>query len=600
MVRETITTPAVAAAPAAPAWKALAIAVGMTAALCAFVLCCWQPIYETGDDIQLQRIASGALTGAPSEFLVYCNALLGHLLKTLYTLHPQVNWYPLGLYATHVLAMCAVSYCLLRKFPTWKTAIVYLWLFLCFEAPLLLHPQYTSTAFLAGMGGLFLLAAACAAPPPERRVTLVPAIALLLLSAAIRDSVCIYLLLLGAPLLVGIYLQTRNRAVWLALGIAVAGILALQGYQAYCYRAPAWQAYLRYRDARSSLYDFPGLRGAYHPSTLTWAVKNDATTQAALGQVGWSNNDAEMFLNLLVPTAGAPFDQPALARLSGLVSHPRTVGDMLHEFSMTLFGEALWLLTSLCLLTVVVSLIVVTPRQRWLIGATLAGMLLFECGFAYTAKLPFRLIAPSLWFVSGLCGWYLCSGDEPPLTRMLQRLRVPGAIVTALVLLVALNSLFDYLARLSTINSLCADDARKLYATFTPPADGLVVTTSSGFLYRWLPPFGNAAQYGHWNLITPGAWALSSPLYTQVLQRDGITDMYLALLQRPHTYFCGTKPEAAMVTRYLGEHFHLHTTANSHQHFECGWPINYTLSIYTFTQITAPHTTGTVPLPPGK
>lgn len=582
MVRETTTMPAVTAETAAPAWKALAIAVGMTAALCAFVLCSWQAAYETGDDIQLVRIASGALTGTPSEFLVYCNALLGGVLKSLYTINPQVNWYPLGLYATHVLALTAVGYSLLRKFPGWKTAIVFLWLFLCFEAPLLLHPQYTSAAFLAGMGGLFLFAVAFDAPPAERRVTLACAVGLLWLAVVIRDSAGVYLLLLGAPWLVGIYLRTRQRAVWVTLGVLIAGMLALQGYQHFCYRAPEWRAYLPYRDARSALYDFPGLRGDYQPRTLTWAYKQDARTTSALKQVGWSGNDAGMFLNLLAPTGNAPFDQQSLQKLSRLVSHPRTIAETVGEFSLTLFGQALWLLTSLCLLTVVVCFLVVTPAQRWVIGATLAGMLLFECGFAYTAKLPFRLIAPSLCFVSGLCGWYLCSGTEPPLTRLLKTLRVPGALITGLLLLVALNFLFDYLLKVSTINSLFADDAQKLYASFTPPKDGLMVTTSSGFLYKSLSPFGDPARYRQWETITPGAWALSSPLYTQVFTHYGITDMYLALLQRPHTFFCGTKAEAEMVKVYLAEHFHRQAMAKLLHHYDCGWPINYTLGIYSF------------------
>ena len=542
-------------APPQPGWKALALSVGLNLLLFAFVLGVWSPAYETADDVSMMRIASGLLTGHPSEFLVFPHIAYGLLLKALYIHLPAVNWYPVCLYAAHFFAMVAIGYALLRRHPGWQSALVFCWCFCAFEMPVLLQPQFTSAAFVAGLGGLLLLATVLTAPRVRWGAGLA-ALALLLLGVAIRANACYLLFILATPVLIALAWQTRARDYLLAGGLLIAGLLALHLTQHAAYRAPAWQAFLAYRDTRSDLYDLPGLRGDFDKLTGSWGVKQDEHTTAVLRQAGWSANDARLFINLLVPTAAAPFDTPTLQTISRQLTHRRTLGASWAELSATLFHPSVLLFLLCCLFTLAVCAPALSNAQRLVLGATLLAFLLLAGGMAATAKLPFRLIVPPLWLLGGLAGWFLCAGEAPPLTRLRAWLPGIGPLAAACVFALLAFGVCDKLNAASTLNAQRAAAAGKFYAAYTPAPQTLIINSISGYFCIWYPPCSPIARYAQWPILTPGTWALATPLYQDTFARYHIAEMYLPLLDRPDTYFCGTRLEAHLVQSYLREHYH--------------------------------------------
>ncbi len=51
--------------------------------------------FGANDDFGMSQIANGGYTGKPSEYLLFINIILGHVLKLCYQLIPGIQWYPL-------------------------------------------------------------------------------------------------------------------------------------------------------------------------------------------------------------------------------------------------------------------------------------------------------------------------------------------------------------------------------------------------------------------------------------------------------------------------------------------------------------------------
>jgi hypothetical protein len=51
--------------------------------------------FGANDDFGMAQISNGGFTGRPSEYLIFINVILGHILKLCYQLVPGIQWYPL-------------------------------------------------------------------------------------------------------------------------------------------------------------------------------------------------------------------------------------------------------------------------------------------------------------------------------------------------------------------------------------------------------------------------------------------------------------------------------------------------------------------------
>jgi hypothetical protein len=87
------------------------------------------------------------------------HVFIGKTLKLLYGITPAVNWYTLFLYFFHFTAMIILQYVFLSLSAHKISLILFSFLFILFELPLLTKLQFTSTAFVLGMSGLLLLLA---------------------------------------------------------------------------------------------------------------------------------------------------------------------------------------------------------------------------------------------------------------------------------------------------------------------------------------------------------------------------------------------------------------------------------------------------------
>lgn len=238
------------------------------------------PDYEPNDDLMMQMIASGFYTSHPDAHLVFTNILIGWVLQFFYGTWTGHNWYLIYLLAAHYAALTAIAFLVVTRRGGWLFTGLYVGFFLMAETHLLLHLQFTTTAFLAGTAGLLLLVDGFASTDSVSWSRVTAGFALWGLMCLIREPVAPFLAVVAGPFL----LERFSRVGWHRLagaGLAGAGILLLLhgvNHRAY-QRNPGWAEYSEYNR----------LRGEIHVTGLSRFIPQAAPA------VGWSRNDGWMF-----------------------------------------------------------------------------------------------------------------------------------------------------------------------------------------------------------------------------------------------------------------------------------------------------------------
>jgi hypothetical protein len=243
-------------------------------------LSCATPVYETNDDLMMQMIASGFYTGHPDGHLVFTNILAGWGLRFLYGAWGGCNWYFFYLLAVHYVALTVIAFLVVSRRGGWLFTLLYAGFFLVVESHILLHLQFTTTAFLAGTAGVLLVVDGLRPGLPAHWPKVTGGLALAGIMCLIREQAALLLVGMAGPFLC----ERFGRAGWrrlLGTGLAFAGIfLVLHGINRWAYeRDPAWAEYSEYNH----------MRGEIHLTALEKFVPKATAT------VGWSENDGWMF-----------------------------------------------------------------------------------------------------------------------------------------------------------------------------------------------------------------------------------------------------------------------------------------------------------------
>jgi len=164
-------------------------------------LACATPVYETNDDLMMQLIASGFYTGHPDAHLVFTNILIGWVLRFFYGTWAGCNWYLIYLLAVHYLALTAIAFVVMARRGGWLSAWLYVLFFLVVETHILLHLQFTTTAFLAGTAGLLMLVDGLRPGSPAHWPEVIGGAALVGLMGLVREPVALLLAVMSAMLL---------------------------------------------------------------------------------------------------------------------------------------------------------------------------------------------------------------------------------------------------------------------------------------------------------------------------------------------------------------------------------------------------------------
>lgn len=273
--------------------RPLLFAVVLVSLLFTAVISIMTPAFQTNDDAIMCMIASGqGIALSPDEHLVFTNALIGTILKTLYTAAPAFPWYGWYLVATQWITTIALLYCLLRPRYTRRSMLGFGAYFLTAGIYFLVNLQFTSTGTLAGLTGGLLLVQMLRHDRQsrlEQTILAISAVLLLVWGSLIRHDIFALTLALICPVVLVTYWvssTTRRTLAGVSLSLAAATALmffAVRFHDA-CYSDPAWQAFYEYNPLRLKFNDEQWV--SYSPET-----------KHVFDQVGWSKHDFEMIKN---------------------------------------------------------------------------------------------------------------------------------------------------------------------------------------------------------------------------------------------------------------------------------------------------------------
>lgn len=225
-------------------------------------------IYLTNDDLFLQSIVSGEVTGTPEAHLLHIGYPVGLFVSTLYRIFPTLPWYGLFLCFSFGLTMWVVLYQLMKLEKTlWARLITFFLVSLGSYSFLFLHIaeiQFTTVTGMVGAGALFLFILG------ETGYTLKDTVkknaGFLILSIY---ALCIrsdgFLMMLPFIGMIGLakYLDVDKNVAKRKNLFALAGVFlgcmgAVIGIEKLAYSDTQWRNFSVYNDARARVVDYAG------------------------------------------------------------------------------------------------------------------------------------------------------------------------------------------------------------------------------------------------------------------------------------------------------------------------------------------------------
>jgi len=505
--------------------------------------------YETNDDVFMTMIASGTgFCSAPDEHLVFSNALLGGVLKQLYTELPGVPWYGGYLLLAHYAAQVALLYCALTMPPLGSSAsapdrdasrsfgwriTAYLVYFAVVELVLLNQLQFTSTAFVVAQAGCFLLARAAARFRAESQVTsgilLIAAAGLIVLAGMIRPDSLYLALIVLSPLALLVAMSCPRAAI---VPVAVtAGLAAVLVVAANDYNRAAYEN----DDRWHGFYAFNALRCKFNDYGWTDYTPETASVFAA---VGWNGLDHEMIAHWF-------FDDPVKyseAKLRTIVeSYPWktarwTPGYPLAVLRRPLQDRAVWAMW--LVLPLLLSLTAGSRQSRRAVGIASALAVVLLVGIGLNNKVPplriyFPLLAIPLSSVLLLAGSFdRCAAlGGFPLRRAAWRSFRPWSRAVVVMLVVGVAMGVYRQARRTVRVERDRQELAAFLASAQADSGKLYVAWEAALPYELLSPLDSLAGWRKLEILNL-TWTQRTPWQDAVKRRRAIGYLEAAICQR--------------------------------------------------------------------
>jgi hypothetical protein len=537
--------------------KALFWAVVVNFILFAIFLTYATPTYEADDDLEMQFIASGFYTGHPDAHLVFINILIGWVLKFLYGSWAGCNWYFIFFIAVHFAALTAIAFLVISRRGGWLFTLLYIGFFFIVEMRILLHLQFTTTAFLAGTAGLLLLVDGLLPTHPVNWSKVIIGIFFFSLMCLIREEVALLYGGIAAPfILERLGLNGWRRLLGTALA-CIAIFVSLQGVNHWAYRQDsAWAEFSEYND----------LRGQIHGTPLSQLVPKAAPV------VGWTENDGWLFSQFYYPDPdiyagvskmrrlvdelkilqrqGPPPSRPSLTSFLSLPIVPNMA-----NVDFKNFGDSTTRLMNLAILNAIWCILVARSLRRR-IATVLLICYVISCLLDFylltTGHLPNRVAYNFPLFIHAIC-LYWATGFQnltaPIRTNRFDyyavwwprvlRLAAPIFLsVWAIFYLLNLSMLADSLRSANTYNQNRKYISQSVFAPFRTllPAGKkplLVELPGTSIVEEYLFFGEKTVPFS----IVPWGWSTHTPYFNQVLEQHHLDPYSLSVVSRPDIFF---------------------------------------------------------------
>lgn len=544
----------------------LCIAAGLFAAYRLFT----DFIYLTNDDMYLQAIVSGELSGQPDAHMIYSNYILGVILSSLYRWNSRIPWY--GLYLCGVCLLChwVVLYRCFCKCTKNRTRILVSILFcICSFCTVFRHVamlQYTVAAAFAGAAAVFF---ALTIDMQAEKGSIIRDYCMVFVLAAvsilIREKVFFMLVPFAACGWLAKWLtETRkDKRTRIRYSVLLAGVFGLTvlltGADRIAYRMDSessaqWEAYLRYNKARETIFDYYGFpdydtnEGFYEELGISRSSYEAADWYYCL--LPQPEYDASAMEKIAAKAVEIRREQqPAAERLKETVKAFLQCNLAYSDRPINIVVYAVWI-------GLLFFGILGKHKKLFLwLGLLFAARMSTWGVILYQGRYPDR-ITQSLYLTEllTLCAIYIQNApllEKAPSgrTETVKRKRALAAVYLLLTCILAFyigipkamavkgeNAGKLYFgSAYQQLKEYCAGKKENLYL--------LDINSASNFEASAFRPTGGAEGICD-NLLPLGSWPVKSPLTDQTLKKYGIQDAKKDLLDQERVFFVFKDSEA--------------------------------------------------------
>lgn len=510
------------------------------------------PQFNTRDDTGMMLLAAGKIIALePTEYLIFTNILIGHILKMLYVVAPAGAWYAVYLIISLGIAHSILLMVIVRRSPRRFMYIIYGLYALLFASQMIINLQFTITAAIvtiAGIGLLFMPGINKFSPLWKNTLvdfTTWGAVLLIVWAWMIRSESVLLVAACAIPCFTLTVFGRMQRSNWGLYGIrsALAVILCtvVAGYNTYRYDHWGKENYIHFNKLCGEFLDFGlDMRVKVQPEDFG----------AIMREVGWSAFDFEMMMNWffmdeqLYSTEKLQrlkqsfeaydkktFSDPAvqkeiddnrsslMRKLRSRLTQTFTLPFVLPAFAL-LF---LWIAgTSVPVRAVVMYLLLFT--------VTFFGILIYIHYMTLMRDIPERVVFPMFALIALLLPLFPPALDMKPSGRF----PVYRSALVALLLLVVPLFIVRATERVFSLSSTAKENNRLYEQTMTalaPKNDHLYVIWADGFPFSGIHPFSSLQEASSMHALWL-AWCQRTPTSAALLQQFQIQNIYTDLLTR--------------------------------------------------------------------
>ena len=508
----------------------------MNAVLLLLFLLLFQPKYETNDDMGILCMVSGVKMGADAH-LVYINYVLGKIFLWCYQFAGGIPWYALIQYGALLGAFTAVSYVCLNKIENKNLIWMLTVILLVFSYESYVKLQYTKTAGILTAAGLLLF---CYAVISEEKFKqkLFCSIVLCALGFMYRNVQFVaesaLMSAAGIPVLFKCVcqLKKKNRKI-LIQGVTgcVLLIIVLGGLfvtDKLAYRTEEWQDYLAYNVARTELYDygFPD-----YDSNKEIYEKMQIDKKAFKLYKQWNHGDSEKMSTEIMQTIASAKSEKSITK--------QVFSGYIHLFPIKFFTISVFYVFLMVLLFSILTGKFSGEAVLSLLYEAIMVMLLYFYLY-YQGRYLYNRVDVGIWFAASLIVlWNYQPGNRRYALGL-------GGVLTVLALVVCvLQGQWITRTRFNTQG-------------YSPKVRAFIEKIHSDPEHLYLTKMGTvsfAKAYGVFdvipkgiadNLYPLGGWTANTPVYTEVLNKYGVTNPFRDMIGNEHIYLVDKEIEKTM------------------------------------------------------
>jgi hypothetical protein len=543
------------------------IAVLVNAVLFGITYIVFKPQFNTGDDRAMMFLSAGKLIALePTEYLIFTNIIIGHVLKALYTAFPSVSWYPIYLIAGLFLGYTALLYAILKRRPGIVSLMVYCVSFVVIGAYMLLELQFTMTATIVGFGGMALLLMQRNDDEQDLPQSIlarlrsgagITGIILVILSAMIRWQSFLLVLVCVLPVVViGLLVAASRRHSLVVVSLVIVACSFAGGTEIYHrYRYDHWGTfnYLEFNRLYGEFSDFK----RYRRITFTTQQDADALLKNANN---WSVVDFEMFMNefymgnnlysidnmRLLLKACDDYERDVTKDPSSQSYYYLKQG---HEEQTTKFWKRQWALVQsdgfrCAVALLIVGVVLAEIELGSLLGifavmGTILGVLAYVNYMTLMRDPADRVFYPLWLYVSMLGVLFTKPRGTKPVRKGMAQLNN----VLSIIALFAIGYCIWYGTKTITNYGGITEEIRggegrlrKAIETLSPKKENLYVIWAYGFPFRDMPPFCDLRVFDNFHALWL-MWAQRTPTTKQLLDSYDIHDVYYDIPRRQNILF---------------------------------------------------------------